>query len=164
MPCITIIAAVTSDGAIGKGGKLLYHISADLKRFRQLTMGHAIIMGRKTFESFPNGALPGRRNIVVTRTAGYTAPDITTAASLQQAIRLVCEDDCFVIGGGEIYRTAIQIANRLDLTMIKTKRPDADTFFPKIDDAVWHRTKNSDMFTDPKTGVEYQFVTLERTE
>ena len=104
---ITIIVAATRDMAIGRGGDLLYHISDDLKRFKSLTMGWPIIMGRKTFESFPKGALPGRRNIVVTRNAGYTAPGVETASSLDEALAM-CKgsENVFITGGGEIYRQA----------------------------------------------------------
>ncbi|WP_303037705.1 dihydrofolate reductase, partial [uncultured Duncaniella sp.] len=101
MTDITIIVAATRDMAIGNRGDLLYHISDDLKRFKSLTMGHPIIMGRKTFESFPKGALPGRRNIVVTRNISYTAPGIETASSVDDAVKM-CEgaERAFIIGGG----------------------------------------------------------------
>ena len=134
MTDITIIVAATRDMAIGNRGDLLYHISDDLKRFKSLTMGHPIIMGRKTFESFPKGALPGRRNIVVTRNISYTAPGIETASSVDDAVKM-CEgaERAFIIGGGEIYRQALPVADCIELTLIDAERPDADTRFPDID-------------------------------
>ena len=128
MTDITIIVAATRDMAIGNRGDLLYHISDDLKRFKSLTMGHPIIMGRKTFESFPKGALPGRRNIVVTRNISYTAPGIETASSVDDAVKM-CEgaERAFIIGGGEIYRQALPVADCIELTLIDAERPDADT-------------------------------------
>ncbi|MDE7388799.1 MAG: dihydrofolate reductase [Muribaculaceae bacterium] len=135
---IRIIAALTRNGAIGRRGDLLFHIPADLRRFKQLTLGHPIIMGRKTFESFPKGPLPGRRNIVITRNADYTRDGIETAPSLEAAIALAegCER-VYVIGGGEIYRQALPLATHLDLTEIDVTVADADTFFPPIDPEDW---------------------------
>lgn len=161
MKQITIIAAVGSDLAIGRGGDLAYHISADLKRFKALTMGHPVIMGRKTFESFPNGPLPGRRNIVITRNAGYSAPGIETVASLDAALALTGGDDVFVIGGGEIYRQAMPLATRLELTLVDSEMPDADTWFPPYDGA-WTLTDSSELQTCPRTGLTYRFATLVR--
>lgn len=162
---ITIIVAVTRDLAIGDHGDLLFHISDDLRRFKALTTGHPIIMGRRTFESFPKGALPGRRNIVVTRNPEYSAPGIETAPSLSAAIALaqtaspegIDPSEVFVIGGGEIYREALPLADRLQLTVIDAERPDADTRFPAIplDPSVLEYPH-----TDPRTGVRYEFVTL----
>lgn len=105
-PEIVIIAAVARDGAIGRRGDLLYHISADLRRFKELTMGCPVIMGRKTFESLPKGALPGRRNIVITRNSAFSAPDTETAVSLDTAVTNIENSAkvCFVIG--EVRSTA----------------------------------------------------------
>lgn len=150
--------------AIGRGGDLLFHISDDLKRFKALTMGHPIIMGRKTFESFPKGALPGRRNIVVTRNPAYTASGVETAASLEDAIAL-CDpsEECFIIGGGEIYRQAIPLAGKIELTLIDATPADADTYFPELSAQDW-TLPSSPVFTetDPRSGVHYTFLTLHR--
>lgn len=162
LPPLTIIVAVTRDFAIGRGGDLLYHISDDLKRFKALTMGHPIIMGRKTFESFPKGVLPGRRNIVVTRDSAYSAPGIETAGSLEQALALcVGSDECFVIGGGEIYRQALPLASKIELTLIDDTVPDADTWFPVLSKEEWS-FPDAPVFdrTDPRSGVGYTFLTL----
>lgn len=130
-PVITIIAAVCANGAIGRRGDLLYHISADLRRFKQLTMGHPIIMGRKTFESFPKGPLPGRRNIVISRNPDYAPAGAEVYASPEEALE-ACGDagEVFVIGGGEIYSRFMPQASRLMLTEIDAAPDDADTFFP----------------------------------
>lgn len=165
---VTIIAALTRDLAIGHQGDLLYHISDDLRHFRALTTGHPIIMGRKTFESFPKGALPDRRNIVVTRNRDYAAAGIETAPSLQAAIELASTTPCpgnpgidasniYIIGGGEIYRQALPLADRLELTVIDTERPDADTRFPHIELPVSLPMEH----TDPRSGLAYTFLTIE---
>lgn len=160
---LTIIAAVARGGAIGRHGDLLFHISDDLKRFKALTMGSPIIMGRKTFESFPKGPLPGRRNIVITRNSDYSRDGIETAASLDEAIAMCAESEkAFVIGGGEVYRQAIDRADTIELTEIDAEVADADTFFPAIDETAWHRVTQSETMTDPRSGALYRFVTLKR--
>lgn len=163
MTKVTIIAAVAKGGAIGRKGDLLFHISADLKRFKSITMGKPVIMGRKTFESFPNGALPGRRNIVITRQRDYSAPGVETAASLDEAVQLVAGvDEAMIIGGGEIYRQAFPLADELRLTMIDADVADADTFMPAIDSEAWIEKEQSDSFTDPRSGVAYHFADFVR--
>ncbi len=163
MAQISIIVAVTRDLAIGRGGDLLFHISEDLKHFKSITMGHPIIMGRKTFESFPNGALPGRRNIVITRQNDYSVAGIETAQSLEEAFDLVNDcDDVFVIGGGEIYRQAMPIATRLIITEIDAQIADADTYFPTIDQNQWQITEQSEYRQDPRSGANYRFTCLSR--
>ncbi len=128
-----IIVAIDRKGAIGRGGDLLYHIGADLRRFKTLTIGHTVIMGRRTFESLPKGALPNRRNIVVTRQSAYSAPGIETAHSLEAALAMASDDsEAFVIGGAEIYRQALGLADELLLTVVDAETADADTFFPPI--------------------------------
>ena len=121
-------------------------------------------MGRKTFESVPKGALPGRRNIVVTRNPAYTASGVETAASLEDAIAL-CDpsEECFIIGGGEIYRQAIPLAGKIELTLIDATPADADTYFPELSAQDW-TLPSSPVFTetDPRSGVHYTFLTLHR--
>ncbi|MCM1067567.1 MAG: dihydrofolate reductase [Muribaculaceae bacterium] len=128
---MNLIVAIDRKGAIGRKGQLLHHISADLRRFKALTTGHTVVMGRKTFESLPKGALPNRRNIVVSRTPAYSAPGIEVAQSLDAALAMAGED-AFVIGGAEIYRQALPKARTLHLTVIDAESDDADTFFPAI--------------------------------
>ncbi|MDE6371860.1 MAG: dihydrofolate reductase [Duncaniella sp.] len=155
---ISIIVAATRDFAIGDKGDLLYPISDDLRHFKQLTMGHPIIMGRKTFESFPKGALPGRRNIVVTRDAAYSAPSIEIAHSIEAALEMCRDQNPYIIGGGTIYAEALPLADMLELTLIDVERPDADTRFPAIDLPVMA----SEAFdrVDPRSGLRYCFMSL----
>lgn len=158
---ITIVAAVARNGAIGRRGDLLYHIREDLRRFKEITMGKPVIMGRKTFESFPNGALPGRRNIVITRNPAYAAPGVETAPSLEAAIAMVeGAAEAMVIGGGEIYRRAMPVVSSARLTVIDAEPADADTFMPAFSDETWKPTFTSEPFTDPRSGVTYRFVDL----
>lgn len=164
-PVVTIIVAVARDGAIGRGGDLLFHISDDLRRFKRLTMGHPMVMGRKTFESFPKGPLPGRTNIVVTRRRDYDGRGATVAGSLDEALKIAAAEETgriFIIGGGEIYRQAFGIADALELTDIDAAVDDADTFFPEIADADWQLTEKSEPMTDPKTIISYSFKTYTR--
>lgn len=163
-PEVIIIVAVTNDWAIGKEGDLLYHISADLRRFKSLTLGQTVVMGRKTFESLPKGALPGRANIVVTRNSGYAPTGALTAHSIEDAIDNCLTDKCFIIGGAEIYRSALPLADRLELTVINARRPDADCFFnPGLDSGRWSITNQTPATFDEDAGVCYSFISAEAT-
>lgn len=161
---ITIIVAVTRDGGIGRAGDMLFHIKADLQRFRQLTMGYPLIMGRKTFESLPGGPLPGRRNIVVTRNKQYTAPGAEICDSLQSAIDACAEaPDIMIIGGAQIYAQAMPLADRLLMTEIDAIIPDTDTFFPSIDTTVWTDAPDSPQpWQSTSRGTRFRFRTLIR--
>ena len=160
---ISIIVAVANNNAIGRKGDLLFHISADLRRFKEITMGHPIIMGRKTFESFPKGPLPGRKNIVITRQNDYQHEGIVTVGSFSDALAVAGNvDEVFVIGGGEIYREAIKRASKLYLTEIDASDDDADTFFPAIDTNEWQVTDEGEWIEDERTSVRYRFVCLSR--
>ncbi len=166
---MSIIAAVASDGAIGRHGGLVCHIKEDMRHFRRLTMGHPVVMGRKTFESLPGGALPGRRNVVVTRNASYHADDIETFPSLELAVERLSADsvgdadvEIFIIGGGEIYRQALPLASRLYLTQIDATFADADTYFPEVDPMQWHLDDASEWSEDAKSGIRYRMVCLSR--
>lgn len=160
---ISIIVAMTPSGAIGRKGDLLYHISADLKRFKALTMGKPIIMGRKTFESLPSGPLPGRRNIVVTRRADYPAEGIQVAGSLDEAIALAGDaEEAMIIGGAEIYRLARDKASKVYLTLIDDEATDADTFLEPFENETWTVVEESSPIADPRSGVTYRFINLER--
>jgi len=133
---ITIVAAVAKNNALGKNNQLLWHLPDDFKRFKTITTGHHIIMGRKTFESFPK-ALPNRTHVVITRQKNFRPEGCIIVDSLEKAIS-VCpkEMDLFIIGGGEIYNQAIEIADKLDLTIVQHSF-EADTFFPEIDLDIW---------------------------
>lgn len=158
---ISIIVAVANDNAIGRDGNQPFFISADLRRFKALTMGHPIIMGRKTFEALPKGALPGRRNIVVSRNASYEAPGAETVGSIDEAMELCEGTEAFVIGGGSIYAQAMPKASKLYLTRIYADAPGADVFFPAIGPE-WREIESEPRTRDEKTGLEYQFIDLER--
>lgn len=129
---MNLIVAIDRRGAIGRGGNLLYNISADLRRFKALTTGGTVIMGRKTFESLPKGALPNRRNMVITTQADYAAPGIETFRSLEAALAAAEGENVFVIGGAQVYRDALPLADTLLLTVIDAETDGADTFFPTI--------------------------------
>lgn len=130
---VSIIVAVDRNWAIGNKGDQLFYIREDLRHFKELTMGCPIIMGRKTFEALPRGPLPGRRNIVITRSADYAPAGAETAPSLEAAIALCAgAQEVFIIGGAQIYALALPLATDLYLTQIDAAAPEADTFFPVI--------------------------------
>jgi len=153
---ITIIAAVARNRAIGKDNKLIYWLPNDLKRFKALTTGHTIIMGRKTFESLPKGALPNRRNIVLSRSRrDFVGCDVYT--SLDEAFLNCAEDEeIYVIGGASVYAEALKCADRLCLTEIEDTPDKADVFFPSYDD--WHEVSREEHNIDDKHAYRYAFV------
>ncbi len=156
---------MTHGRAIGRHGDLIYHISADLRRFKNLTMGHPLIMGRKTFESLPGGALPGRRNMIVSHHgAAYQFNGAETFESIDNAIAALAPDDeAFVIGGGQIYTKFIDKADKLYITEIDAEAPaDADTFFPEFDSRKWCISEQSAWETDARNNVRYRFTCLSR--
>lgn len=134
---INIIAAVARNRAIGYNGDMVYFIKEDLSRFRQLTTGHTVIMGRRTFHSLPKGALPNRRNIVLSRTeTNFPGCDVYT--SLSEALKYIADnEEAFIIGGASLYKEGLAVANRLYLTEIDAVPPHADVFFPEYDDGTW---------------------------
>jgi len=134
---ISIIVAIAENRAIGKDNRLLWHLSDDLKRFKKLTTGHTLIMGRNTFLSLPNGALPNRRHIVISDVAEETFVRCEMARSIEEAIELAgTEEECFVIGGGMVYKQFLPVAGKLYLTQVHESF-EADTFFPEIDFSQW---------------------------
>jgi dihydrofolate reductase len=159
---LTIIVAAGKNDAIGKGNKLIWHLSNDLKRFKELTNGHHIIMGRKTFESFPK-PLPNRIHIVITRQKNYPAPDgVIVVNNLEDAIDASKKDpQPYIIGGGEIYKQAMVIADKIELTRVH-ENFEADTFFPKIDSSIWKETANTFHEKDENHAYEFSFITYER--
>ena len=137
---ITLIAAASENNALGKDNKLIWHLSEDLKRFKRLTQGHAIIMGRKTFESMPR-ALPNRKNIVLTNNKDYQVKDAWVAHSIDEALRLTDGDpQPFIIGGGEVYKLFLPIADKIELTRVHSSF-EADTFFPDVNYDNWKSTE-----------------------
>lgn len=162
---LNIIVAVDNKSAIGRRGDLIYKISADLRRFKELTTGHAVIMGRKTWESLPKGALPGRRNMVISRNADYRAAGAEVFTSLDAAVSALSPGQrAFIIGGASIYKEALPLADNLYLTEIDAVADDADTFFPEFDRTLWDVTDDSDTGwrADDKTGLRFRFVCLSR--
>ena len=138
MTNVTMIAAVARNGVIGDGLTMPWHISEDLKYFKRMTMGHPMVMGRRTFEAM--GVLPGRRSIVITRQAQWQHPDVETAHSLEEALALAGPaDEVFVVGGGEVYREAMPYAARLLVTEVD-QSPEGSVTFPDIDPQVWVET------------------------
>lgn len=133
---ITVIAAVAENNALGKENQLLWHLPDDFKRFKTLTSGHYIIMGRKTFESFPK-PLPNRTHVIISRQANYQPEGCIVVNSLEQAIEACPKtEEVFIIGGGEIYRQSIEVADKLDLTKVHATF-EADTYFPEVDLSEW---------------------------
>lgn len=162
MPKISIIAAIQKkDRGIGLENDLLFRISDDLMRFKQLTSGHPIIMGRKTFQSIGNRPLPNRTNIVITRDPAYKSENILAFTSIKEALSEAkkLSDKIFIIGGGEIYRQTISLANRLYLTIVDGDLP-ADTFFPPYDN--FNKVINNEGRFDEKNGLHYTFTILEK--
>ena len=153
---ITIIAAVAKNRAIGYKNKLIYWLPNDLKRFKQLTTGHTIIMGRNTFLSLPKGALPNRRNIVLSRTQ-KDFPGCDTYASLKEALaHCTPDEDVYIIGGASVYKQAMPLADRLWLTEIDDVPEEADTFFPDYSD--WHEVWREEHDKDDRHDYRYAFV------
>lgn len=154
---ISIIAAVAKNRAIGFQNKLIYWLPNDLKRFKALTTGHTIIMGRNTFLSLPKGALPNRRNIVLSRTAS-AFPGCDVYVSLEEALQHCDNDeDIYIIGGASVYTQAIKIADRLCLTEIDDTPKQADTFFPEYKDE-WKEESREDHDIDDRHDFRYSFV------
>jgi dihydrofolate reductase len=158
---ITLIAAVAENNALGKGNQLLWHLPDDFKRFKNVTSGHYIIMGRKTFESFPK-PLPNRTHVIITRQKKYTAENCIVVDSLQKAISVCPKDEeIFIIGGGEIYTQSIEIADKLDITRVHYTF-EADTFFPEINLNKWKLTSVEFHPKDEKHLFDFTFETYLR--
>ena len=156
---ISIIAAIGENRELGRGNKLLWHISADLKRFKQLTQGHAVIMGRKTYESISK-PLPNRQNIIVTRDVDFKVSNCFVVNSIKKAIivaKEVSPGEIFFIGGGEVYRQALPYADKLYLTLV-SGRYEADTFFPP------YPAFNRVVFEQKgeEKGIKFKWVELEK--
>jgi len=159
---ISIIAALASNNVIGRGNQLPWHLSADLKRFKALTMGHHLIMGRKTFESIGR-PLPGRTTIVATRRSDVSAPDVVVAPSLDAALDLARGDgEIFIAGGADIYEQMIHRADRMYLTRVHADI-EGDAVFPDFDDVTeWSLVDSEHHEPDDKNPLPYSFLTYER--
>ena len=159
---ISLVVAASTNNAIGKSNQLLWHLPNDLKFFKNTTWGMPVIMGRKTFESM-NKPLPGRYNFVITRQTDWTAEGVTVAADINDAMQKAGETNCkeiFIIGGGEIFKETMGMANRIYLTRVNAVL-EGDTFFPEMDENKWQLTSNSDFEADEKHAFAYSFQTWE---
>lgn len=158
---IILIAAAALNNALGKDNQLLWHLPDDFKRFKALTGGHYIIMGRKTYESLP-GQLPNRPHVIITRQQGYTADNCIVVNSYQEALK-VCPagEDIYVIGGGEIYKEAIATADKIELTRVNAT-PDADAFFPDINPDQWKVIEETEHPVDDRHAYDFAYRTYVR--
>jgi dihydrofolate reductase len=159
---ISIIVAVSEDLGIGKDNELLWHISEDLKRFKRLTFGNTVIMGKKTWESLPRRPLPGRKNIVLTDVPNECIDCSVTAYSIEDALSK-CDkgEEIFVIGGGSIYRQFMPVADRLYITHIH-KKTLADVYFPEIDPDIWKIVEKEEFDIEGNDGIPYAYIVYER--
>lgn len=155
---LTIIAAVAKNKALGKNNDLIWRLPADLKRFKKITLGHHVIMGRKTFESLGK-PLPNRTTIIISRNVSYKVEGCIVVHTLEAAILAAKEDkNPFILGGGEIYKQALLRADILDLTLVHHSFDDADTFFPDIDYNQWIEINREDFNADEQHAYDYSFV------
>ena len=159
---ITIIVAIARNNAIGRNNDLLWHLPADLKRFKLITSGHCVLMGKRTWESLPVKPLPGRKNVVLTDDPDDCFDCSFTARSIEQALE-ECRDceEVFVIGGGMVYNQFMELADRLLITVVD-KDYEADTFFPEIDTAVWEQAEVEGPWYDDTNDFHYSYVTWHR--
>ncbi len=156
---ITIIAAIAKNNALGKDNDLIWHLPADLKRFKKVTTGHHILMGRNTFESIGK-PLPNRTTVIITRNKRYKKEGCKVAYSIEKALHIAKDDDAiFIIGGAQIYKQAIEkgLVDRLDITLVHQEF-EADVFFPKIDPKIWKEAARKDFKADEKNNYDYSFV------
>ncbi len=165
LPFLSLLVAMSKNRVIGKNNQLPWHLPEDLKHFKALTMGHPIIMGRKTYESIGK-VLPGRINIIVTRQKNYVIPSAIVVDSIQSAFAAGFEEnsaknEAFVIGGEEIFHQALAFSQRIYLTEIQ-KTFDGDTFFPELNSQEWHETKRAIHFSEGIEQLEYHLVILDR--
>ena len=156
---IFLVVAVADNGVIGAGGGMPWHISADFRRVKSLTMGKPLVMGRKTFDSLP-GLLPGRRHIVITRDAAWQADGAERAGSLAEALKLANAPQIVIFGGAQIYAEALPLAHRIELTEVHAA-PEGDTRFPDFDRADWHETAREHHPAEGRNPA-FDFVTLVR--
>jgi len=157
---IKIIVAMSKNRVIGNNNELIWKLSSDLKRFKELTTGHPIVMGRKTYESIGR-PLPNRRNIIITRNTEYSVEGCEVVSSLEEAL-LLTNNNCFIIGGGEIYKQSMDIADKIYLTLVH-KDFEGDTNFPEIGNE-WAIIDSKDFESDDKNEYNYSFIEYERYE
>jgi dihydrofolate reductase len=168
MISITLMVAIAENGVIGQGNAIPWRLKSDMQRLKALTMGKPIVMGRKTFESFPRRPLPGRTNIVITRNAGYQAAGAVVTTSFDQARDVALGDalrrsvtEIAVLGGAEIYAQWMDVADRLEITEVHA-RPVGDTHFPAIDPAIWEEVARVRHSAAAEDSVDFSYVTYRR--
>ena len=160
---ITMIAAAAENNALGKDNDLVWHLPDDFKRFKRLTSGHHIIMGRKTFESFPK-LLPDRTHVIITRKEDYSPENTIVVHSMEEALKVSkLDDEAFIIGGGEIYKMGMEHADRIELTRVHGEF-EADTHFPEIDKSEWEIVKDQFHDKDEKHDYSFTYLTYERKQ
>jgi dihydrofolate reductase len=160
---ISLIAAIGKNSEIGCEGNLLCHLPADMQHFKEITTHHTVVMGRKTFDSLPKGALPNRRNIVISRQPDLKIANAEVYPSLDNAfIKLIDDEEVFIIGGAQIYEQTLPIADKLYLTKIQATFPNGDVFFPKINPNEWQVLSQETHLADEKHPYSFTFVELER--
>lgn len=162
-PNLSIIVAMAQNRAIGKNNDLLWHLSGDLKRFKKLTTGHPVVMGRKTWESLPKRPLPGRRNIVFTQNADYKADGAEVVHSVNALFKALkdCDEEVFIMGGAAIYNLLLPFTNRLYVTQVY-REFDADVYFPTIDMSEFTLVNLSDPMFDEESGLDYAYEEYDR--
>ncbi|WP_120489705.1 dihydrofolate reductase [Bergeyella cardium] len=160
----TIIVAMGRNNAIGKGNQLLWHLPKDLKHFKELTSGHPIIMGRKTYESIGK-PLPNRTNIVVSRKKDWFQEGVLIVGSLKEALKFAkkIDENIFIIGGGKVYEQTINLADKLEITLVDAEI-DGDTFFPKINPEKWIKVQETHHHKDEKHAYDFSFQTFIKKE
>jgi len=160
---ISLIVAASTNNAIGKNGQLLWHLPKDLKFFKNTTWGMPVVMGRKTFEAVSK-PLPGRINIVITSNEGFFAKDVVTVKSVDQALKAADETNCkeiFIIGGGEIYKQTMDIADKVYMTRVHAEL-EGDTFFPELNPDQWTLIESTDIPSDEKHAIPFTFETWQK--
>ncbi len=160
---ITIIAAIAKNNALGKDNDLIWHLPADLKRFKKITSGHHILMGRNTFESIGK-PLPNRTTIIITRNEDYVKDGCFIANSLEEALKIAeADEQIYIIGGAQIYKYALEnnLADALEITLVHQEF-EADAFFPEIDTKVWQSVEKEDFKADEKNKYDYSFIRFEK--
>ena len=160
---ITIIAAISKNNALGKDNDLIWHLPADLKRFKKVTSGHYILMGRNTFESIGK-PLPNRTSVIITRNTDYNKDGCLIANSIEQALKLSKKQETvFIIGGAQVYKQAIDrdLVDQLDITLVHEEF-DADVFFPEIDPMIWKEVSRENFMADEKNKYDFSFISYQK--
>ena len=159
---ISIIVAIAANHAIGKDNQLLWHLSEDLKRFKRMTTGSHIVMGKKTFESLPMKPLPKRTSVIITDDKNDDFENCITVFSIDEAIeKCPADKESFIIGGGSVYKQFMPIAQTMYITKVHQDF-EADTFFPEIDTEIWEVAEESETFTDENNSLKYSFLTYKK--